>query len=84
MEKKEPFGYHYAKTFDIGDIVAWSTWCGNNNHYIDHTGILISLDVEIIGDRAVSMAKVTSINESKEIEIFTINLKVISKAKTTD
>ena len=84
MEKKEPFGYHYAKTFDIGDIVAWSNWCGNSNCYTDHTGILTSLDVEIIGDREVSMAKVTSINESKEIEIFTINLKVISKAKTTD
>jgi len=84
MEKKEPFGSQYAKTFDIGDIVAWSTWCGNKNCYIDHTGILISLEVEIIGDREVSMAKVTSINESKEIEIFTINLKVVSKAKMTD
>jgi len=82
MEKKKPFGHHYAKTFNIGDIVAWSTWCGNNNCYVDHTGILISLNVEIIGDREVSMAKVTSINESKEIDIFTINLKVISKAKT--
>ena len=84
MEKKEAFGSQYAETFDVGDIVAWSTWCSNSNSYIDHTGILISINDEIIGDRAVSMAKVTSINESKEIDIFTINLKVISKAKTTD
>ena len=84
MEKKEPFGYQYAKTFDIGDIVTWSHWCSNSNSYIDHTGILISIGNKIIGDRAVSVAKVASINESKEIDIFTINLKVISKAKSTD
>ena len=43
MEKKEPFGSQYAETFDVGDIVAWSTWCSNSNSYIDHTGILISI-----------------------------------------
>ncbi len=84
MEAKEPFGSQYAKTFDIGDIVTWSHWCSNSNSYVHHTGILTSLDIKIIGSRPVSIAKVTSINESREIELFTMNLKVISKAKSTD
>ena len=81
MEAKEPFGHGYAKIFDIGDIVSWSEWCSKSNSYIAYTGILMSLNIKTVGGRAVSMAKVTSINKSKEIDIFTMNLKVISKAK---
>ena len=66
MEKKEPFGSQYAETFDVGDIVAWSTWCSNSNSYIDHTGILISINDEIIGEIFLNCAvKLSLLGSSK-------------------
>ncbi len=80
MEKKEPFGQMYAKRFDIGDLVEWSEWSMQHNQYQKTVGILTNLSIESISGRLVSMAHITDINKSKTYKVFTINLKVVSKA----
>jgi len=80
MEKKEPFGQTYAKRFDVGDLVEWSERDMQYNQYQKTVGILTSLSIESIGGRLVSMAHITDVNKSKTYKVFTINLKVISKA----
>ena len=80
MEKKEPFGQMYAKRFDVGDLVEWSEWDTQYNQYQKTVGILTGLSIESVSGRLVSMAHITDINKSKIYKVFTINLKVLSKA----
>ncbi len=81
MEAKEPFGHGYAKIFDIGDIVEWSTWNRKINDWDSHYGIVIDIKNEIKSGRLVSISTVKPVaDNSLEIDFFTASLKLISKS----
>ena len=43
MNEKDTFGELIANTFDIGDIVEWSTWNREDNYWNSHYGIVINI-----------------------------------------
>ena len=47
MNEKNIFGDLTAKTFDIGDIVEWSTWNRDDDDWNSHYGIVIDIKNEI-------------------------------------
>jgi hypothetical protein len=79
MDEKSPFGTLLAESYEIGDIVEWSTWNPVGEEWASNIGILISIDNKIVADRVISVATVKPINEkdNKLIELFTMNLKPI-------
>ena len=79
MDEKGPFGTILAESYEIGDIVEWSTWNPADEEWASNIGILISIDNKIVADRVISVATVKPINEkdNKLIELFTMNLKPI-------
>jgi hypothetical protein len=81
MEEKDKFGELSAKTFDIGDIVGWSTWNRKINDWDSHYGIVIDIKNEIRSGRLVSISTVKPVSDnSLEIDFFTASLKLISKS----
>ena len=82
MNEKDKFGELTGKTFDIGDIVEWSTWNRDINDWDSHYGIVIDIKSEIRSNRLVSISTVKPVNDtSLEIDFFTASLKLISKSK---
>jgi|TARA_R100000008_G_scaffold79504_1_gene61206 hypothetical protein len=83
MNEKETFGELIAKTFDIGDIVEWSTWNRDNSDWDSHYGIVINIKNEIKSGRLVSISTVKPVNDNtQEIDFFTASLKLISKSNS--
>ena len=81
MDEKDIFGQLSANTFDIGDIVEWSTWNRDINNWDSHYGIVIDIKNEIKSSRLVSISTVKPVNDnSLEIDFFTASLKLISKS----
>ena len=85
MVKKDTFGELIAETFDIGDIVEWSTWNRQVNDWDSHYGIVIDIKNEIRSGRLVSISTVKPVNDnSQEIDFFTASLKLISKSNSEE
>jgi len=85
MDEKNTFGELIAKTFDIGDIVEWSTWNRENNDWDSHYGIVVEIKNEFRSSRLVSISTVRPVNDaSAEIDFFTASLKLVSKSNSTD
>lgn len=83
MREKDTFGELIAKTFDIGDIVEWSTWNRDENDWDSHYGIVIDIKNEIRSGRLVSISTVKPVNGiAIEIDFFTASLKLISKSNS--
>ena len=83
MNKKDTFGELTANTFDVGDIVEWSTWNRDINDWDSHYGIVIEIKNEIRSGRLVSISTVKPVNDnSLEIDFFTASLKLISKSNS--
>ena len=83
MNEKDTFGNLIAKTFDIGDIVEWSTWNREINNWDSHYGVVIEIKNEIRSGRLVSISTVKPVTDnSMEIDFFTASLKLISKSNT--
>jgi|TARA_R100001082_G_scaffold45877_1_gene24462 hypothetical protein len=81
MNEKDTFGELIAQTFDIGDIVEWSTWNREVNDWDSHYGIVIDIKNEIRSGRLVSISTVKPVNDtSVEIDFFTASLKLVSKS----
>tara|TARA_A100001391_G_scaffold200253_1_gene184432 strand:+ start:2710 stop:2988 length:279 start_codon:yes stop_codon:yes gene_type:complete len=85
MVEKNTFGELIAETFDIGDIVEWSTWNRQINDWDSHYGIVIDIKNEIRSGRLVSISTVKPVNDnSQEIDFFTASLKLISKSNSEE
>lgn len=85
MDKKDYFGELTAKTFDIGDIVEWSTWNREAEDWDSHYGIVIDIKNEIKSGRLVSISTVKPVNDTTvEIDFFTASLKLVSKSNSTE
>ena len=85
MVEKNTFGELIAETFDIGDIVEWSTWNRQINDWDYHYGIVIDIKNEIRSGRLVSISTVKPVNDnSQEIDFFTASLKLISKSNSEE
>ena len=85
MNEKDRFGELTAKTFDIGDIVEWSTWNSTVNDWNSHYGIVIDIKNEIRSGRLVSISTVKPIGDNTiEIDFFTASLKLISKSNSEE
>ena len=85
MNEKDTFGDLIAKTFDIGDIVEWSTWNRDNSDWDSHYGIVINIKNEIRSGRLVSISTVKPVNDNtQEIDFFTASLKLISKSNSSE
>jgi len=85
MDEKNTFGELIAKTFDIGDIVEWSTWNRENNDWDSHYGIVVEIKNEFRSSRLVSISTVKPVNDASiEIDFFTASLKLVSKSNSTD
>ena len=85
MNKKDTFGELTANTFDVGDIVEWSTWNRDINDWDSHYGIVIEIKNEIRSGRLVSISTVKPVNDnSLEIDFFTASLKLISKSNSQE
>ena len=81
MDEKDNFGELSSKTFDIGDIVEWSTWNRNIDDWDSHYGIVIDIKNEIKSGRLASISTVKPVNDNSiEIDFFTASLKLISKS----
>ena len=85
MNEKNTFGELTAKTFDIGDIVEWSTWNREVDDWNSHYGIVIDIKNEIRSGRFVSISTVKPVNDTAiEIDFFTASLKLVSKSNTPE
>ena len=85
MNEKDKFGELTAKTFDIGDIVEWSTWNREIDDWDSHYGIVIDIKNEIKSGRLVSISTVKPvIDNSQEIDFFTASLKLVSRSNSTE
>ena len=83
MNEKNTFGDLIAESFDIGDIVEWSTWNREIDDWDSHYGIVIDIKNEIKSGRLVSISTVKPVNDNtQEIDFFTASLKLISKSNS--
>jgi hypothetical protein len=83
MNEKDTFGELTAQTFDIGDIVEWSTWNREVENWDSHYGVVIEIKNEIRSGRLVSISTVKPVTDnSMEIDFFTASLRLISKSNT--
>ena len=81
MKNKSSFGELISKSFDIGDIVEWSTWNREIDDWDSHYGIVIEIKNEIRSGRLVSISTVKPVTDTaQEIDFFTASLKLISKS----
>mgnify|MGYP003627863920 CR=1 FL=1 len=79
MKERLPFGSLAAEKLKVGDLVVWK------NHQIEKLAIITMLDIKAVGGRLVSIAQIASADGSfGQAEVFTINLKVVSKASVAE
>jgi hypothetical protein len=82
MQKKLNFGELSSETFNIGDIVEWTSWNTENSCWDSHYGIITSIKNKFKGGRLISACTVVPINGPKvELEFFTATLKLVSKTE---
>tara|TARA_R100001163_G_C5024552_1_gene166426 strand:+ start:384 stop:647 length:264 start_codon:yes stop_codon:yes gene_type:complete len=80
MERKKELGSYNAENLEVGDIVAWSKWSDEVNDWIEHLGILVSIQNEIHSNRFVSVSKVVPLDDnSVELSFFTFTLRLVSQ-----
>ena len=85
MNEKDTFGELTAKTFDIGDIVEWSTWNREIDDWNSHYGIVIDIKNEIRSGRLVSISTVKPIeNNLSQIDFFTASLRLVSRSNSQE
>lgn len=85
MKNKSSFGEIISKSFDIGDIVEWSTWNREVDDWDSHYGIVIDIKNEIRSGRLVSISTVKPVNNTTtEIDFFTASLKLVSKSNSSE
>ena len=83
MIKKDFFGELASRSFDVGDIVEWSTWNRELEDWDSHYGVVIEVQNEIRSGRLVSISKVRPVNGFPlEIDFFTASLKLVSKSNS--
>ncbi len=79
MKERLPFGSLAAEKLKVGDLVVWK------NYHIEKLAIITGLDLKAVGGRLVSIAQIVSADGSfGQAEVFTINLKVVSKASVAE
>ena len=79
MHDKLNFGELSSQDINIGDIVEWSKWNEEKKDWDHNYGIIMNIQNEVRSNRMVSISKVMPLNDSqKEIEFFTLSLRVIS------
>ena len=80
MKHKKEFGSSSAESLQVGDIVAWSKWSDEFSDWIEHMGILVSIQNEIRRNRFVSISSVIPLDDNtKELTFFTFTLRLISQ-----
>ena len=85
MDKKKPYGSIAAENFQVGDIVEWNKWCEKHEQFVPHYGIITEINNKIVSSRLISNCVVIPLDDSaKEIELFTLSLKLVSKAGEED
>ena len=81
MDTKTPYGSLTAEEFQLGDIVEWNTWCSRKEEYEAHYGIITDITNKLISNRLVSICTAVPLdNSTKEVELFALSLKLVSKA----
>jgi len=81
MDEKHAFGELHSKSFVIGDIVEWSSWCDYEEKWIQNYGVITEIKNEMRHNRLVSVSKVLPVNSNIEMEHFTMSLRLVSKIK---
>ena len=80
MEQKKEFGSFNADALQIGDIVAWSRWSEVLNDWVEHMGVLVSIQNEVKSNRMVSTSTVVPLDDNcKELTFFTFTLRFVSQ-----
>jgi len=88
LYEENVFGYAQYKKLKVGDLVSWSELVEMNGltipEKIKKFGIISSLYIVLRGDRKVALAKVVPLSEiSKEREILTISLEIVTKQRAS-
>tara|TARA_B100000212_G_C27132004_1_gene429592 strand:+ start:103 stop:366 length:264 start_codon:yes stop_codon:yes gene_type:complete len=81
MDDKKAFGELHSNSFDVGDIVEWSSWSEFQERWTQNYGVIIELKNEVRHNTLVSIAKVLTVNTNTEMEHFTMSLRLVSKSK---
>ena len=80
MQHKKELGAFNAEDLEVGDIVSWSKWSEEISDWVEHLGILVSVQNEIHSNRLVSVSKVVPLDDnSVELSFFTFTLKLVSQ-----
>ena len=81
MNNKNPYGSIAAENFQLGDIVEWSVWDGSEEKYLPHYGIITDIKNKLMSNRLVSICTAVPLDDAcKEVELFSLSLKIVSKA----
>jgi hypothetical protein len=81
MNEKKPYGANTAESFELGDIVEWSIWSSYKETFVPHYGVITEIKNKLISNRLVSICTAVPLdNSSKEIELFSLSLTLVSKA----
>jgi hypothetical protein len=76
------FGEISSEEFEVGDIVEWTKWSSEKDIWEPYYGVLISLKNEMRSNRLVSISAVMPLHgNGKELEFFTLSLKLVSRSK---
>lgn len=80
MKQEIEFGHSSADILNVGDIVSWSKYCSDANDWVEHFGILVSIENQVRAERLVSVSRVIPLdNSAQELEFFTITLRLVSQ-----
>ena len=81
MNDKKPYGSLSSDCFRLGDIVEWGVWDDTEEEFLPHYGIITEIKNKLISNRLVSICTAVPLdNACKEIELFALSLKLVSKA----
>jgi len=81
MDEKKIYGELSGDEFQTGDIVEWSRWNPDKEEWEMHYGVIIEVKGKIISSRLVSVATIVPIEGNREIELFSLSLKLVSRAE---
>ena len=81
MNRKNPYGSLSAENFQLGDIVEWSVWDSEKEQFVPHYGIITDIQNKVVSNRLISTCTTVPLdNTGKEVELFALSLKLVSKA----